>query len=216
MTYDVVVLMGSAGSGKGTQAERIVERFGYDWVETGGLIRAKSLEPSPLGKRIKQNDDLGRHAPDTIITCLLIEALGGREEGGYKKPLLIDGFPRTARQLEMLDEVLTYFDREPSRVGALWIRVPEDVARQRLLNRTVCSNCKKIFAGRDVVSCDRCGGQVKARAYDTASGIEERLRFFAEHTMPAIDTYRRQGRLIDIDGNRPVDDVWSSVQEALS
>lgn len=216
MKPEVIVLMGSAGSGKGTQAERMVEAFGYEWVETGGLIRAKAQENSPLGRRIKFNDDLGRHAPDTIITTLLVEYLSMKEDGGGRKPLLIDGFPRTAKQLEMLDEVLAYFDRTPEALKAVWIRVPQEVARRRLLNRVVCAKCKKIFASREVSMCDRCGGEVKARAYDTEQGIDERLQFFAGRTMAAIDRYKEQGRLIEIDGDRPVDSVWMDVQEALT
>lgn len=214
----LLVFMGSAGSGKGTQAERLVEHFGYEWIETGNLIRAKAQEASPLGRRIKKNDDLGKHAPDTIITTLLIEYFSALEEkpGMKDKPLLVDGFPRTRKQLDMLDEVLRYFDRDPQALKALWIHVPQDVARARLQNRALCVKCKKIFASRDVKECDRCGGEVKPRVYDTDKGIEERLHFYAEQTMPAIDAYRSQGRLIEINGHQAVDDVWKEIQEALS
>ena len=211
--------MGLAGSGKGTQAERLVAEFGYTFIETGGLIRAKAKEESPLGRRIKFNDDKGRHAPNTVITSLLIEALGRAEDGqseAGRKPLLIDGFPRTLGQAHMLNEVLTYFDRDPSQVKALWIRVRPEQARHRLLNRAVCSQCKKVYPTRDITVCTNCGGVVAPRVYDTPAGIEERLSFFAEHTMEAIEYYREAGQLIEVDGEQSVDLVFSTIKQSLT
>lgn len=217
MTSDIYLLMGSAGSGKGTQAERLIAQYGFAYVESGGLIRAKSKEDSPLGRRIKFNDDKGKHAPDTVITALLIDFLSALEEqhAGEKKPLLIDGFPRTMPQVDMLDQVLKYFDRDASKLKALWIKVPVDIAEARLLNRAVCNSCKKVFPSREVTTCDNCGGVVAPRVYDTVEGIRDRLSFFPKHTMPVIERYRKEGRLVEIDGLGAVDDVWKRVQSAV-
>lgn len=218
MPPSIIVLMGSAGSGKGTQAERLVSDYGYTFVETGALIRAKAKEDSPLGRRIKFNDDKGRHAPNTIITSLLIEALGRAEEQSAtgRKPLLIDGFPRTIGQAHMLNEVLTYFDRNPDDVKALWIQVPRDMARQRLLNRAVCGQCKKVYPTRDITVCTNCGGAVAPRVYDTPEGIEERLEFFATHTMEAIEYYRSAGQLVEVNGELSVDEVFTNIKRVLA
>lgn len=219
MAPSIIVLMGLAGSGKGTQAERLVAEFGYTFIETGGLIRAKAKEDSPLGRRIKFNDDKGRHAPNTIITSLLIEALGRAEEqsgGAGRKPLLIDGFPRTLGQAHMLNEVLTYFDRDPAQVKALWIRVRPEQARHRLLNRAVCSQCKKVYPTREITICTNCGGAVAPRVYDTPAGIEERLSFFAEHTMEAIEFYKSSGQLVEVNGEQDIDKVTSDIKQALA
>lgn len=217
MKSDIYLLMGSAGSGKGTQAERLIAEYGFAYVESGGLIRAKSKEDSPLGRRIKYNDDLGRHAPDTVITALIIEYMSRLEEqnAGAKKPLLVDGFPRTLPQVDMLDQVLKYFDRDPSKLKALWIKVPTEVAEQRLLNRAVCNQCKAVYASRDVKICSKCGGAVSPRVYDTVEGIRDRLTFFPKHTMPVLERFRGEGRLVEIDGMGTLDEVWARVQAAL-
>lgn len=204
--------MGSAGSGKGTQGERIVSTFGYVHVETGAIIRTKAQEDSPLGRKVKENDDKGLHAPDELITELLIDYLRGVDGS---KPLLLDGYPRTLPQLKLLDHVLSVVGRDPKQARAMYLRVPTDVARQRLFNRAVCTTCKKVYPSREITLCEACGGEVKPRVYDTPEGINERLTFFAEHTMPVIEAYRNEGRLIEIDGQQPVDHVWASFRSAI-
>lgn len=205
--------MGSAGSGKGTQGERIVKEFGYAQVETGALIRAKAQEDSPLGRKVKENDDKGKHASDELMTELLIDYLRGVPAD---KPLLLDGYPRTLPQLTLLDHVLKTVGRDTQTARAVFINVSVETARRRLNNRAVCVKCKKVYASRDVTTCNNCGSEVKPRVYDTPEGINERLTFFPAHTMPVIEQYRQQGRLIEIDGEPGTEDVWAQLKKAIN
>lgn len=207
-----LILMGSAGSGKGTQGESIVSQFGYVQVETGAIIRAKAQEDSPLGRKVKANDDKGKHASDELMTELLIDYLRGIAKD---KPLLLDGYPRTIPQLGLLDHVLNTVGRDPKTARVIYIKVSPEVAEKRLSNRAVCTKCKKVYPSRETKICDNCGSEVKPRVYDTPEGIKERLTFFPEHTIPVIDQYRKEGRLIEINGEQEVEAVWRDLQSAI-
>lgn len=212
MSKPTIILMGSAGSGKGTQGVNLVEMFGYVHVETGAIIRAKAQEDSPLGRKVKENDDKGKHASDELMTELLLDYL---QKVPTDKPLLLDGYPRTVKQAELLDGVLRQIKRDPATAKAVWIRVPIEVARARLMNRAVCTVCKKVFPSREITVCDNCQGAVKPRVYDTPEGIEERLTFFPEHTMPVIEQYKKEGRLVEIDGDAAPKHVWETLKKAV-
>lgn len=186
--------------------------FGYTHVETGAIIRAKAGEDSPLGRKIKESDDKGKHASDELMTELLMDYL---KWGPADKPLLLDGYPRTLPQMRMLDDVLTAVGRNPQAARAVYIRVPREIAEHRLLQRAVCVQCRKVFAGRDVKVCDQCGAEVKARDYDNPQAINERLNFFQEKTLPVIEQYRQEGRLVEIDGNPPAAEVWEAIRQSI-
>lgn len=201
--------MGSAGSGKGTQGENLVRAFGYEHVQTGDIIRAKAQEDSPLGRKVKENDDKGKHASDELMTELLIDYL---QTIPQDQPLLLDGYPRTSPQLKLLDRVLTAVGRDPKTARAIFIKVSLETAARRLNRRAVCTGCKKVYPSRDSTVCEVCGAEVKARVYDTSEGINERLRFFSEQTIPVIEQYRREQRLIEIDGEPSTEQVWANLK----
>ncbi|MBI4122165.1 MAG: nucleoside monophosphate kinase [Parcubacteria group bacterium] len=213
MAKPTLILMGSAGSGKGTQSVNLVQQYGYHHVETGGIIRAKAQEDSPLGRKVKENDDKGKHASDELMTELLLDYL---REVPLDQPLLLDGYPRTLPQAALLDGVLRQVNRDPAETRAIWFKVPAETARHRLLNRGVCTVCKTVYPSRAIDRCKSCGGEVLPRVYDTPTGIEERLSFFAEHTLPVIEQYRREGRLIEINAEAVPGEVWQALHDAIN
>lgn len=212
MAKPTLLLMGSAGSGKGTQGSSIASVFGYVHAETGALIRATARQNTDLGRRIKEADDKGKHASDELITELLVNYLASLPFG---QPLLLDGYPRTMRQADMLQDVLRQVGRESSGLRAVWINVSPEVAKKRLLQRAVCSNCKKVFPSRDITVCDACNGTVAPRPYDNEEAIDERLAFFQTQTMPVLQRYRNEGVLIEIDGEQPVQAVSDALLNSL-
>lgn len=212
MAKPTLLLMGSAGSGKGTQGGTIASAFGYVHAETGALIRATAQQDTELGRRVKESDDKGKHASDELITELLMTYLKSLPFG---QPLLLDGYPRTLRQADMLTDVLREVGRDADGLKVVWINVSPEVARERLLQRAVCSSCKKVFPSRDITKCDVCSGSVAPRPYDNGDAINERLKFFETQTRPVIERYRQEGRLIEVNGEQPIQDVSEELLKLL-
>jgi adenylate kinase len=213
MAKPTLLLMGSAGSGKGTQGGTIASAFGYVHAETGALIRATAEQDSDLGRRVKESNNQGKHASDELMTELLVTYLKSLPFG---QPLLLDGYPRTLRQADMLTDVLREVGRDADGLKAIWINVRPEVARERLLQRSVCGNCKKVFPTRSVTVCDACSGPVQPRSYDIEAAIDERLKFFETQTKPVIERYRQENRLLEVDGEQPVADVSDRLTALLS
>lgn len=212
MAFPVLVLLGSAGSGKGTQASLLQEQFGYHKVEAGALFRAKAQEDSPLGRRVKEINDSGGFSPDDLIAELIDEELGRLPKD---EPLLIDNYPATVGQAKLLEQSLMDGGR-PADVFAIWVKVGREEARRRLMNRSQCLVCKTVFMNRNIKACPHCGGEVKVRTYDTPEAIDRRLDHFWETTVELLDYYRSAGRLIEVDGEQPVAHVFDALKAALA
>lgn len=206
------MLFGSAGSGKGTQGELLEEQFGYHRVEAGALIRAKGEEDSEAGKKFKAIHDAGGFVTDDMITQLMSEHI---KTVPIKEPLLIDAYPVSLGQAAMLEDLLKEHGRDPSLVLAVWLNVPPQEAKHRLMNRSQCQKCQTIFMKRDVKRCPHCGGEVKVRKYDYPESIDKRLNRFAEQIMAVVQHYKTQGKLIEINGNQPVTHVFEDIRRVL-
>ena len=204
--------MGSAGSGKGTQSELLEEQLGYHTVEAGGIFRKKAKEDSALGRKVKEINDSGKHANDELITELMKDYILSVPS---EEPLLLDGYPRTIGQYEMLHDLLKEGGREPENGLAIWINVSREEAERRLLNRSQCSVCKTVFMSREVETCPHCGGEVNPRAYDKPESIKPRLDFFENEVMPVIEKYRGKGRLIEVDGMQEIAHVFDQIKNKL-
>ncbi len=212
MQRPTLILMGSAGSGKGTQSELLQEQLGYHVVEAGAIFRKTAQMDTPIGRKVKEINDSGGHASDELITELMT---GYIKEVPKEEPLLIDGYPRTVGQADMLKDLLAQAERDPEQHLAVWIRVSRQEAERRLLNRSQCTVCKTIFMRRDIETCPHCNGEVKPRDYDRPEAIAKRLDFYEEQTMPMIDQYREQGRLLEINGEQEVAHVFEEIKKKL-
>jgi adenylate kinase len=212
MQRPTIIIMGSAGSGKGTQSELLEEQLGYHIVEAGAIFRAKSKEDSELGRKVKEIHDTGKHASDELITELMADHMKDLTSG---EALLIDGYPRTLGQAERLPGLLRDSGFDPDKYVAVWIQVDRKEAERRLLNRSQCTVCKTVFMNRDLKRCPHCNGEVKPRDYDKPEAITHRLDFFEKETMPAIKKYEEEGRLITVNGEQEVAHVFSEIKEKL-
>lgn len=209
-TLPTIILLGPAGSGKGTQGDLLVKKFGYQKVEAGELVREKSKEDSHLGRIIKDINDSGKHLPDDIITDLIKEALDKVDKNDV---LLFDGYPRTLEQAKRLKYLLSNL-KVAGNIKALWVNVSVKEAKRRLLDRSVCVN-GHILIGRDHKVCPVDGAEVKVRDYDHESSINKRLDFYTEQVIPVIEYYRNEGWLVEIDGEKSVDEVHEEIIEKL-
>ena len=211
----IVLLLGAPGSGKGTQGRRLSDHFGIPYLASGDLLRSVSEKDSPISQQVRQYIERGLYVPDTIVVPALIEELDRvRATGGGA---VLDGFPRTREQAEALDGALT--QRGTQLDQALFLNVPKEVLIPRLAGRRVCRSCGASYHAetkppRRPGMCDRCNGEVIQRVDDKAEMVEGRLTVYLERTLPMVAYYQQQGRLTQIDGNRPEEDVTTALLDA--
>jgi len=210
-------LLGAPGAGKGTQAERLVERYGVVHVSTGDMLRAAVAAGTQLGRLAKQYMDAGELVPDEVVIGIVRERLAQADI--QERGVLLDGFPRTLAQAEALAEVLSATGLPAPTVVNL--KVGEDELVERLSTRRICRACGAIYNLRydhlDVGdACPKCGGEIYMRDDDKPEAIRERLRVYHAQTAPLIEYYRACGQLMEVEaGGRP-EEVGDVVVAAVS
>ncbi|BBN97435.1 adenylate kinase [Sporolactobacillus terrae] len=210
-----LILMGLPGAGKGTQAERIVDKFGYPHISTGDMFRAAIKGGTPLGKKAKSFIDQGALVPDEVTIGIVNERLSEKDTA---KGFLLDGFPRTVEQAEALDQMMA--DKGQKIDAVLYIRVDPEKLMARLTGRRICSDCGATYhlvfnpPAKEGV-CDKCGGALKQRADDNAATVHERLQVNMKQQQPLLDFYEAKGSLKTINGDQEINDVFQEVAAIL-
>lgn len=204
-----IVLLGAPGAGKGTQAAKLVEKFGYAHISTGDMLRAAVKNQTPLGLEAKKYMDAGDLVPDEVVIGLVKERLQDEDtQAGF----ILDGFPRTSTQAVALDSELASLDRPLN--AALLVDVDKEVIIKRLTSRRMCRDCGYIGSDQDA-QCPKCGGEMYQRDDDNEATVRNRLDVYENSTAPLIDYYRGCDLLIEIDGDRDPEVVLESIIEAL-
>ena len=210
-----LILLGAPGTGKGTQADIIAERFRWPHISTGDMLREAVAMGTDLGKQAKAYMDRGELAPDDLVIAMLVGRIGQNDcQSGF----LLDGFPRNLAQAEALDRALA--DASKAIDLAINITVADAELVRRLSGRWLCRDCGAIYhqvtsPPRVAGKCDKCGGELYQREDDRPETVRARL----ERQKPPpelIDHYRRRGRLKDIDGSQPIEAVTAAVMAAVS
>jgi len=210
-----VVLLGAPGAGKGTQAAILLRELGVVHVASGDQFRRAIEEKTELGLLAKSYMEKGELVPDEVTISMVLERIRQRD---CADGVLFDGFPRTLSQAEALDDKLAGEDRQIDKV--VYIEVPAEELVKRLSGRWICRECQAPYheqssppksAGR----CDICGGELYQRADDREETVRERLKVFFSQTVPIVDYYDRQGKLLRVDGNRGIEDVSATVMAVL-
>jgi len=211
----VIVLLGPPGSGKGTQAKRLVEELGIPHVSSGDLFRHHLSEGTELGKRAKSYMEKGELVPDDVTVDMVIDRISRPdcEEG-----VILDGFPRTLTQAEALDEELE--ERGQSITIAPLIQVSDDEVMRRLTARRVCEDCGAVYnlifnPPEEEGVCDVCGGDLYQREDDNPETVRHRLYTYYKETSPLIGYYFARDLLVRIDGEQTVEEVHQDLQEAI-
>ena len=210
-----IVLLGAPGSGKGTQAKLLVERYKLPQISTGDLLRAAVASASALGRQAKVAMDAGQLVSDEIVLSIIRErVLLPDARNGF----ILDGFPRNLPQAEALDQLLTGLGR-PLNLAML-IAVDVDALLQRLTGRRTCLSCGQLYNvfyspphidGR----CDACGGKLRHRADDNEETIGNRLRVYENHTLPVIEYYKEQEKLRTVQGVGEITDIFKAVRKVV-
>jgi adenylate kinase len=211
-----LILFGPPGAGKGTQAERLRKDFELPYIATGDMLRANVKEQTDLGKKAKEYMDAGDLVPDDLIVAMARDRLSQEDaQDGF----ILDGFPRTTDQAEVLDEQLSDLGRRVT--AALLIDVADEEVIRRLSGRRICvkggHNYHVEFdpPKREGV-CDQDGSRLVQREDDKPEVIENRLRVYHEHTKPLVDYYDERGLMRRIDGTREPADVHDHIRAVIA
>jgi len=211
-----LVLLGPPGAGKGTQAERLVEDFGLPYYSTGIILREAVEKGNDLGREAKGYMDKGELVPDLLI-CNVIAARfdSGEADDGF----LLDGFPRTIGQAEMLEDALSTRGRELA--GALLIDAPDDEVVRRLSGRRTCVKAGHVYhvesdPPKNEGVCDQDGSRLVQRDDDRPETVRKRLSVYHEQTEPLIEWYERRSVLRRFDGTRTPEEVHDRIRATLA
>jgi adenylate kinase len=210
-----LILLGPPGAGKGTQAEFIVEKYGIPHISTGDIFRKNIKEGTELGTRAKAFMDKGELVPDSLVVELVADRLSQSDcEAGF----LLDGFPRTVFQAQSLDGILGRLGVTLSAV--ININVNPAVLVSRAVGRRICKNCGATYHvenNKPKVDgvCDKCGGELYQRSDDVAETVENRISVYMNETMPLINYYDAQDKLVNIEGEQNINNVFSDIVDAL-
>lgn len=210
-----LILMGLPGAGKGTQAEKINEKFEIPHISTGDMFRLAIKEGTPLGKKAKEYMDEGALVPDEVTNGIVEERLS---KADCEKGFLLDGFPRTIPQAEALHEITTKLNKKLDYV--IHVDVPEEKLLERLTGRRVCPTCGTTYhvvnnPPKQEGICDKDGTELIQREDDTIETVQKRLAVNIEQTKPLLDYYEKQNVLVTVDGDQDIDKVFEDIQAQL-
>ncbi len=209
-----IVLLGPPGSGKGTQAKMIAEKYGVVHISTGDILRENVRGGTDLGKEAKTYMDAGKLVPDELLINIIKDRLAKPDvAGGY----MLDGYPRTTPQAEAMDKILPELGQKIDVV--VNIDVPDDELVKRLSGRRMCqcgvSYHLKFNPPKKEGICDVCGGELYHRDDDKEEAILNRLEVYKTQTQPLIDYYNKAGIIVDINGAGEIPEIFDEIAASL-
>lgn len=210
-----IIMLGAPGAGKGTQAKMIADKYGVPHISTGDIFRANIKNGTELGKEAKGYMDKGLLVPDELTVRLLLDRVAQDDcSNGY----VLDGFPRTIPQAEVLDSELTKLGDSVD--YAVDVDVPDENIINRMSGRRSCKDCGAIFhvqynPPKKENCCDVCGGELILRDDDKAETVKKRLDVYHEQTAPLIAHYKEAGSLHEIDGTQDIKVVFEEIKSIL-
>jgi adenylate kinase len=210
----IIILLGPPGSGKGTQAKRLCDEYDITHISTGDILRDNVRRGTELGLMAKGYMNAGLLAPDDLVLDLLFDEVN-RRNNTNPKGFLLDGFPRTINQANMLEERLK--NRKPKVVD---LTVPDDEIVKRIAGRLTCKSCSnmqhKIYSPpKEQGKCDKCGGELYQRPDDKEDVVKKRLEVYHEQTAPLVEFYQSRGLLKKVDGTLSPDEVYAAIKKAI-
>lgn len=210
-----IIMLGAPGAGKGTQAKMIADKYQVPHVSTGDIFRANIKEGTELGKEAKTYMDKGLLVPDELTVKILLDRVAKEDcKNGY----VLDGFPRTIPQAEVLDKALS--EMGDAIDYAIDVEVPDENIIRRMSGRRACLACGATYHIVHVPPkkegiCDRCGKELVLRDDDKPETVKNRLEVYHDQTQPLIDFYTKKGILKTVDGTQDMNDVFAAIVTIL-
>lgn len=210
-----IVLLGAPGSGKGTQAKLLVEKYKIPQISTGDLLRAAVSAGTELGKKAKAAMDAGQLVTDDIVLGIIQERLSKPDA---KSGFILDGFPRNIPQAQALDAMLARLG-QPLQLSLL-VDVDSEVLMKRLTGRRTCSQCGAIYnvyfsPSKAGGKCDKCSGALTQRSDDNEETVRNRLRVYEDQTAPLVSYYKAQGKLRTVRGVGSINDIFKNITDII-
>jgi len=213
-TPKIIVMIGPPGVGKGTQSRLLAEHCSYPQISTGDILREMARMETRLGLQIKATLSAGQLVSDEVLASVILTRT---TQPDCKDGYILDGYPRTLTQARMLEKLARGQGKE---VRLVSIVVPRDALMKRLTGRRTCVQCGEIYnlylrPPKQERTCDLCGGSLAHRADDNAETVGTRLAAYEYATAPLVEYYRQSDRLIEVDGDRPVQVVFNDLLKAI-
>ena len=211
-----IIMLGAPGAGKGTQAQMIADKYNIPHISTGDIFRANIKNGTELGKKAKEYMDKGLLVPDELTVELLLDRVANEDcKDGY----VLDGFPRTIPQADVLDAELTKLGDKVD--FAVNVDVPDENIVRRMSGRRACLKCGATYHIEHIPPkqegiCDKCGSERGLRADDAPETVQNRLSVYHEQTQPLIDYYDKKGILRTVDGTKDMKDVFNAIVDILN
>ncbi|EKE02273.1 MAG: hypothetical protein ACD_20C00402G0003 [uncultured bacterium] len=214
-----LIFLGAPASGKGTQTKMLARDLNIPHIDTGSMLRAAVAEGTEYGKIAKGFMEQGKLVTSEIVTGIVNERLHKPDtENGF----ILDGFPRNIEQAEALDKILAEINQnKDAKQLAINIDVPMIELVERIVNRRSCEKCGEIYnlkykQPKIEGICDICGGKLVQRKDDVAEVAAQRIETYKNETEPLIQYYRNKGILVNIDGNRDINEIYADIKKAIS
>jgi len=210
-----IIMLGAPGAGKGTQAKMIADKYGVPHISTGDIFRANIKNGTELGVEAKKYMDQGLLVPDELTVMLLLDRVANEDcKNGY----VLDGFPRTIPQAEVLEKALSEINDQID--YAIDVDVPDENIINRMSGRRACLACGATYHIEHVPPkkegiCDRCGKELVLRDDDKPETVKNRLKVYHDQTQPLIEFYTNKGILKTVDGTVDMKDVFKSIVNIL-
>lgn len=210
-----IIMLGAPGAGKGTQAKMIADKYGVPHISTGDIFRANIKNGTELGMEAKKYMDQGLLVPDELTVRILLDRVA---QDDCKNGYVLDGFPRTIPQAEVLDSELTKLGDHID--YAINVDVPDENIVKRMSGRRACLTCGATYHIEHVPPkkegiCDVCGSELVLRDDDKPEAVKNRLNVYHEQTQPLIDFYTEKGVLKTVDGTVPMEEVFAAITAIL-
>ena len=210
-----LVLLGPPGVGKGTQASAIVGKYNIPHISTGDIFRANIKQGTELGKKAKEYMDKGLLVPDDVVVSIVKDRLTQED---CKQGFLLDGFPRTIDQAEILSGELEEMSIKLDKVVNIY--ADKEILIERAIGRRICKTCGKTYhvmfnPPKEKGICDVDGGKLFQREDDTIETVATRIEVYENQTSPLIEYYKEKGIILNVDGTKPIDSVFETIVNSL-
>jgi len=209
-----LVVIGPPGSGKGTQAHLLCRKFGLKHLGSGDILRARQKKGDFTGRKLAEIMNKGGLAPSFVVVKILGDELEKIKKEPKLKGVVLDGWTRIDTEAMMADEALEWYGwNENAKV--FLIKISKKESLNRLTKRRQCGNCGRLIPWvghfKKIKKCDQCGGNLKVRIDDKIEVIKNRLEEYKKETVPAINYYKKRGKLIEINGEQPIEAVFREI-----
>lgn len=205
-----LVLFGIQGSGKGTLGKFLAQEYGLEVFETGSELRKLSSENSALGQKVKSIVEAGHLVPNEVVMDIIENFMAHLPAG---KNVLFDGIPRKMEQAQTFEALMKKLGRD---FMGLFLEISEELAMKRLTTRRICKVCKTVYpAVYTKTTCEKCGGELGTRSDDNPESIKTRLKAYFDETLPVIEHYKKEQKMITINGEQSIEEVNQAANQVL-